>query len=99
MAPQTFGNRFLMEFRRLGGSTRDWPERAFTLIDQADRRQFIEAVRKASSKTAEQLVTAAHTAEPERIAKRAVELTKGAHAGLVGLLTGLAAISNSTSQT
>jgi len=99
MPPQTFGNRFLVEFRRLGGSTRDWPDRALTLLDQADRRQFIDALSKASSKTAKQLVIAAHTAEPEKLAKRAVELTKGAHAELVGLLTGLAAISNSTNQT
>jgi hypothetical protein len=95
--PQTFGNRFLMEFRRLGGSTRHWPDRALTLIDQADRRQFIDALRKASSKTAEQLVIAAHTAEPEKLAKRAVELIS-ADADLGALLAGLAAISNSTNQ-
>ena len=35
MPPQTFGNRFLAEFRRLGGSTRDWPEQAVTVLDQA----------------------------------------------------------------
>src|SRR4051794_14559608 len=99
MAPQTFGNRFIMEFRRLGGSTRDWPDRALTLIDQADRRQFIDALTRASSKTAEHLVIAAHTAEPEKLAKRAVELTKGADADVVALLAGLAAISNSTNQT
>ena len=31
---------------------------------------------KASSATAKQLVITAHTAEPEKLAKRAVELTK-----------------------
>jgi hypothetical protein len=96
MAPQTFGNRFLTEFRRLGGSTRDWPERAVTLLDQADRQQFTDAFRKASSETAAQLVIAAHTAEPERLAQRAVELTKAkdANAELMVLLGLLAATSS-----
>jgi hypothetical protein len=76
MAPQTFGNRFLTEFRRLGGSTRSWPERAVALLNEADRRQFIDALRKASPATAAQLVITAHTAEPKKLAKRAVELTK-----------------------
>jgi hypothetical protein len=76
MAPQTFGNRFLAEFRRLGGSTNNWPERALTVLNEADRRQFIDALRKASPRTAAQLVITAHTAEPEKLAKRAVELTK-----------------------
>jgi hypothetical protein len=74
MAPQTFGNRFLTEFRRLNGSTRNWPDRAVTLLDRADRRRFIDALEKASSTTAKRLVIAAHTAEPEKLAKRAVEL-------------------------
>jgi hypothetical protein len=76
MPPQTFGNRFLAEFRRLGGSTRDWPAQALVLLDRADRRQFIDALTKASSTVASQLAIAAHTADPERIAKRAIELTK-----------------------
>jgi hypothetical protein len=38
------------------------------------RRRFIDALEKASSTTAKQLVVAAHTAEPEKLAKRAVEL-------------------------
>lgn len=74
MAPQTFGNRFLIEFRRLKGSTKNWPDGAVTLLDQADRRRFIDALEKASSTTAKQLAVAAHTAEPEQLAKRAVEL-------------------------
>ena len=40
-ASTTFGNYFLTEFRRLGGSTRDWPEHAVTVLDQADRRQSL----------------------------------------------------------
>jgi hypothetical protein len=49
MPPQTFGNRFLMEFRRLGGSTRNWPGRAVTLLDRAERRQFIKRVSSGAS--------------------------------------------------
>lgn len=74
IAPQTFGNRFLTEFRRLGGSTRNWPERALTLVDQADRRNFSDALKKVSADTAKRLMIAAHTAEPENLAKRAVTL-------------------------
>jgi hypothetical protein len=66
MPQQTFGNRFLAEFRRLGGSTSDWPEQAVTVLDQADRRQFIDALMKASSAAASQLAIAAHTAAARR---------------------------------
>ena len=76
MPLQTFGNRFLTEFRRLGGSTRDWPEQAVTRLNQANRRQFIDALTKASSTAASQLAIAAHAAEPETLAKRSVDLTK-----------------------
>jgi hypothetical protein len=75
MPPQTFGNRFLAEFRRLGGSTSGWPATAVTRLKEADRRHFIDALRKASPRTAAQLVITAHTAEPEKLAKRAFELT------------------------
>lgn len=74
MAPETFGSRFLTEFRRLNGSTRNWPDRVVTLVNQADRRRFIDALEKGSSTMAKQLVVAAHTAEPEQLAKRAMEL-------------------------
>jgi hypothetical protein len=89
-------NRFLLEFRRLRGSTRNWPKRAVTLLDQADRRQFTDALKKASSKTAAQLLIAAHTAEPERLAQRAVALTKAkeANAELIVLLGVLAMTSS-----
>ena len=49
---------------------------AVTLLDQADRRQFIDALTKASSRAASQMAIAAHTAEPETLAKRSVDLTK-----------------------
>ena len=87
MSSQTFGNRFLTEFRRLGGSTRDWPEQAVTVLDRADRRQFIHALTKASSPAASKLVIAAHTAEPETLAKRTIELTKsGGASGLTSIV-------------
>ena len=47
------------------GSTRDWPEHAVTVLDQADRRQFIEALMKASS-AASKLAIAAHTPNRKR---------------------------------
>ena len=74
MAPETFGSRFLTEFRRLNGSTKNWPDRVVTLLNQADRRRFIDALEKGSATMAKRLVVAAHTAEPEQLAKRAVEL-------------------------
>jgi hypothetical protein len=76
MPSLTFGNRFLAEFRRLGGSISGWPETAITLLMDADRRQFIAALKKASPRTAAQLMIMSHTAEPENLAKRAMELTK-----------------------
>ena len=82
MAPQTFGNRFLTEFRRLGGSTPDRSDQAITVLDQVDRRQFIDALTKASS-TGKKLAIAAHTAEPETLAKRTIELTKSGGADVL----------------
>jgi hypothetical protein len=81
MAAQTFGNRFLTEFRRLGGTTQNWPQHALTLLDEADRRRFIDALRSASPGTAKQLTIAAHTAEPERLAKEAVDLMRAENTG------------------
>jgi hypothetical protein len=86
MAPQTFGNRFLTEFHRLGGSTVTWPEAAVALVNQAGRRQFIDALSRASSSTAKALVIAAHTAEPEKLAKRAVALNRSSHGAGAELL-------------
>jgi hypothetical protein len=81
MAPETFGSRFLAEFRRLGGSTSGRPDTAVTLLKEADRGQFIDARKKASPRTAAQLAIMAHTAEPENLAKRAVEQRKPNPAG------------------
>ena len=92
MAPETFGHRFLTEFQRLGGSTRDWPERAVTVLNQADRRQFIDALMKASSSAASKLAIAAHTAEPETLANRTVDRSKAdGGAVLMALVLGIIA--------
>jgi hypothetical protein len=96
LAPRTFGNRFLSEFRRLGGSTKGWPELAVTRLNEADRRQFVDALAKASSATSKELVIAAHTAEPEKLAERAIALDKrkargGADAAMLSILGTLAA--------
>ena len=92
MPPRTFGDRFLTEFRRLGGSTRDWPEQAVTLLDRADRHQFIEALTKASSSAASKLAIAAHTAEPETLAKQTVDRNeKDGGAVLMALVLGIIA--------
>jgi hypothetical protein len=92
MPPETFGHRFLTEFRRLGGSTRDWPDQAVTLLDQADRRQFIDALTKASSSAASKLAIAAHTAEPETLAKPTVDRNeKDGGAVLMALVLGVMA--------
>ena len=92
MPPETFGNRFLTEFRRLGGSTQDWPEHAVTVLNQADGRQFIDALTKASSSAASKLAIAAHTAEPETLAKRMVDRNeKDGGAVLMVLVLGIIA--------
>jgi hypothetical protein len=71
MAPATFGARFLTEFRRLGGSTEDWPPQAVAALAAADRRKFITLLESCRSKIGSELIVAAHTAEPETLAKRA----------------------------
>jgi hypothetical protein len=71
MAPQTFGARFLTEFRRLGGSTEGWPERTLAAVAAADRRTFIAALQGRRSLLDAEMLVAAHTAEPEAVAKRA----------------------------
>jgi hypothetical protein len=71
MAPATFGTRFLAEFRRLGGSTEAWPPQAVAALAAADRGKFISLVDSRRSKISRDLTVAAHTAEPEALAKRA----------------------------
>ena len=72
---RSFGVRFIEEFRRAGGSTDKWPSDAITALASADRRRFIDVLSKVSSASAKTLVIAAHTAEPETLARRAVTLT------------------------
>ena len=70
---RTFGERFVEEFRRAGGSTGAWPPDAIEVLRNADRRAFIAALGKVSSASAKTLAVAAHTAEPETLARRAAK--------------------------
>jgi hypothetical protein len=70
---RTFGERFVDEFRRAGGATTAWPPNAMEALKSADRRGFIAALSKVSSASAKTLVIAAHTAEPETLARRAAK--------------------------
>ncbi len=70
---RTFGERFLDEFRRPGGATTAWSPNAIEALKTSDRRGFIAALSKVSSASAKTLVIAAHTAEPETLARRAAK--------------------------
>ena len=74
--PRSFGERFVEEFRLAGGSTRTWAPAALEALKKADRRAFISALSKVSSDSAKSLAIAAHTAEPETLARRAVTLAR-----------------------
>jgi hypothetical protein len=73
---RTFGERFVDEFRRAGGATSAWPRNAIEALKTSDRRSFIAALSKVSSASAKTLVIAAHTAEPETLARRAAKLAR-----------------------
>jgi hypothetical protein len=75
---RTFGARFLEEFQQAGGSTANWSPQAFEAMKNADRRTFTAALAKASSAIGRELTIAAHTAEPDILARRAVALMKKA---------------------
>ena len=68
---RTFGTRFLEEFQRAGGTTSTWSPEAIDMVKRAERRQFIDAFGKVSRESAKALTIAAHTAEPETLARRA----------------------------
>jgi hypothetical protein len=66
-------------------------------LDQADPRQFIDALMKASSSAASKLAIAAHTAEPETLAKRMVDRNeKDGRAVLMALVLGIIATTTET---
>lgn len=73
---RSFGERFVEEFRRAGGSTAAWAPAALESLKKADRHAFISALSKVSSDAAKSLAIAAHTAEPETLARRAVALAR-----------------------
>ena len=89
---RTFGERFVEEFRRAGGSTAAWAPAAVEALKKADRRTFIAALSKVSSASAKTLVIAAHTAEPETLARRAVRQARAEAADNDALLAMVAFI-------
>ena len=89
---RTFGERFVEEFRRAGGSTATWAPAAVEALKKADRRTFIAALNKVSSASAKTLVIAAHTAEPETLARRAVKQARADEADNDALLAMVAVV-------
>jgi len=92
MAAEVFGIRFLAEFQRLGGSTQSWPASAVKAIEEADRRRFVALLSKPSSPIASDLLVAAHTVEPETLARKALEHVHRSGSewiALVGALAGM----------
>lgn len=94
MAPRTFGARFLDEFRRVGGSTEGWPESTLAAVAAADRRAFITALDGRGAQLDREMLVAAHTAEPEALAKRVVARTadkkrESELAALVGVIAAM----------
>ena len=67
---QTFGARFLQAFRRLGGSTKEWPSSVVDSLAVADRKAFIALVATRRTPIAAELSTAANVHEPETVARR-----------------------------
>lgn len=69
---RTFGERFLEEYLRAGGTADHWSPEAKVALKRSDRRSFIDALSRVSSDLAKTLIIPAHTAEPETLARRAV---------------------------
>ena len=67
---QTFGGRFLQQFRRLGGSTKEWPPSVVDSLAAADRKAFITLVAAGRSPIDAELSAAANVHEPESVARR-----------------------------
>ena len=67
---QTFGARFLEQFRRLGGSTKEWPPGVLASLAAADRKVFIALVAAGGSPIDAELSAAANVVEPEALARR-----------------------------
>ena len=65
---RTFGERFVEEFERAGGTTAGWDAARRATLLRADRRAFIAAMERVNSGWAKELLIAAHTAE--QIARR-----------------------------
>jgi hypothetical protein len=68
--PETYGARFLQQFRRLGGSTKDWLPSVVASVAAADRKEFIMLVAARRSPIDAELSAAANVVEPEALARR-----------------------------
>jgi len=67
---ETYGARFLQQFRRLGGSTKDWLPSVVASLAAADREAFIALVATRRSPIDAELSAAANVVEPEVFARR-----------------------------
>ena len=70
---QTYGTRILEAYRRLGGSTKDWPPSVVASLAAADRKAFIAVVATGRSPIDAELSAAANVVEPEALARRVFE--------------------------
>jgi hypothetical protein len=70
---QTYGGRFLQEYRRLGGSTKEWLPSVVASLAAADRKAFIALVAAGRSPIDAELSAAANVVEPEALARRVFE--------------------------
>ena len=67
---QTYGARFLQQYRRLGGLTKDWLPSIVASLAAADRKAFIALVATGRSPIDAELSAAANVVEPETLARR-----------------------------
>ena len=67
---QTYGARFLQQFRLLGGSTKEWFPIVVASLAAADRKAFIKLVAAGNSPIDAELSAAANVVEPEALARR-----------------------------
>ena len=76
MAEQTFGARFLQEFRQLGGSIKEWPSGEVDSLADADRSAFRELVATGQTPIPAELAATANVWEPEAVARRLFDRVK-----------------------
>jgi hypothetical protein len=69
----TYGARFLHEYRRLGGATKQRFPMVVDALAAADRKAFIELVAAGRTPIDAELSAAANVVEPEALARRVFE--------------------------